>query len=83
MQNEQTNDILVDVRFQDCTFFTSKEILRIFSRYQALAPDVVPYDMTGKEAQTVRIPHETVAAMPELKASIDTALLTFPRYCAA
>ena len=59
----------VGVCFQDCTFFTSKEILRIFSRYQALAPDMVPYDMTGKEVETVRIPHETIATMPELKVS--------------
>nr|KAG5688181.1 hypothetical protein BaRGS_021372 [Batillaria attramentaria] len=51
----------------DCTFFTSKEILRIFARYQALAPDKVPYDMTGKEAHTVRIDNALVAAMPELK----------------
>ncbi|KAK7467975.1 hypothetical protein BaRGS_00036818 [Batillaria attramentaria] len=53
--------------YEDCTFFTSKEILRIFARYQALAPDKVPYDMTGKEAHTVRIDNALVAAMPELK----------------
>ncbi|XP_076465534.1 calcium and integrin-binding family member 2-like [Babylonia areolata] len=53
--------------YEDCTFFTEKEILRIFSRYQGLAPDTVPYDMTGKEAQTVRIPHAAILNMPELK----------------
>ncbi|KAK7115785.1 calcium and integrin-binding family member 2-like [Littorina saxatilis] len=53
--------------YEDCTFFTSKEILHIFSRYQALAPDKVPYDMTGKEAQTVRIAHDVILTMPELK----------------
>lgn len=53
--------------YEDCTFFTSKEILRVFGRYQALAPDKVPYDMTGKEAQTVKIPHRAITDMPELK----------------
>ncbi|KAL8565250.1 hypothetical protein ACOMHN_001148 [Nucella lapillus] len=53
--------------YEDCTFFTGKEILRVFFRYQGLAPDTVPYDMSGKEARTVRIPHTSVMNMPELK----------------
>ncbi|PVD19398.1 hypothetical protein C0Q70_19886 [Pomacea canaliculata] len=32
-----------------------------------LAPDVVPYDMSGKEGHTVRIPVTLVENMPELK----------------
>lgn len=39
----------------------------MFGRYQALAPDVVPYDMSGKEGHTVRIPVTLVENMPELK----------------
>ncbi|XP_066461141.1 calcium and integrin-binding family member 3-like [Eleutherodactylus coqui] len=51
--------------YQDCTFFTRKEILRLFHRYRDLAPQLVPDDYTNKP--DVRIPYELIASMPELK----------------
>ncbi|XP_040275753.1 calcium and integrin-binding family member 3-like [Bufo bufo] len=49
----------------DCTFFTRKEILRLFHRYRDLAPQLVPDDYTNKP--DVRIPYELIGSMPELK----------------
>ncbi|CAB1326742.1 unnamed protein product [Coregonus sp. 'balchen'] len=34
--------------YQDCTFFTRKEILRLFDRYRDLAPHLVPLDYTDQ-----------------------------------
>ncbi|KAK2542144.1 Cib3 [Columba guinea] len=51
--------------YQDCTFFTRKEILRLFDRYRDLAPQLVPLDYTGKPAVT--LPYELIGSMPELK----------------
>ncbi|KAM4809723.1 calcium and integrin-binding family member 3 isoform 2-T2 [Rhinophrynus dorsalis] len=47
--------------YQDCTFFTRKEILR----YRDLAPQLVPDDYTNKP--DVKIPYELIGSMPELK----------------
>ncbi|KFO24682.1 Calcium and integrin-binding family member 3 [Fukomys damarensis] len=51
--------------YQDCTFFTRKEIMRLFYRYQDLAPQLVPLDYTGCPA--VKVPYELIGSMPELK----------------
>ncbi|KAM4809722.1 calcium and integrin-binding family member 3 isoform 1-T1 [Rhinophrynus dorsalis] len=51
--------------YQDCTFFTRKEILRLFHRYRDLAPQLVPDDYTNKP--DVKIPYELIGSMPELK----------------
>ncbi|XP_075469120.1 calcium and integrin-binding family member 3-like isoform X3 [Ascaphus truei] len=51
--------------YQDCTFFTRKEILRLFHRYRDLAPQLVPDDYTNKP--DVRIPYELIGSMPEFK----------------
>lgn len=53
--------------YQDCTFFTRKEILRIFKRYRELAPDRVPRDMKAEKTKNLKIPAIEVEAMPELK----------------
>ncbi|KAJ7426886.1 Calcium and integrin-binding family member 3 [Willisornis vidua] len=47
--------------YQDCTFFTRKEILR----YRDLAPQLVPLDYTAQPAVT--LPYQLIASMPELK----------------
>ncbi|KAL5005510.1 hypothetical protein ScPMuIL_018966 [Solemya velum] len=52
---------------KDCTFFTRKEILRIFRRYRELLPEMVPLDMTNGETNRIKIPFETIRKMPELK----------------
>ncbi|XP_051495935.1 calcium and integrin-binding family member 3 [Apus apus] len=50
---------------EDCTFFTRKEILRLFYRYRDLAPQLVPLDYTHKPEVT--LPYELIGSMPELK----------------
>ncbi|XP_059847794.1 calcium and integrin-binding family member 3-like isoform X1 [Hypanus sabinus] len=52
-------------RSQDCTFFTRKEILRLFHRYRDLAPQLVPLDY--KDNPDVKVPYELIGNMPELK----------------
>ncbi|CAN9506570.1 unnamed protein product [Ophioblennius macclurei] len=51
--------------FQDCTFFTRKEILRLHGRYRELAPHLIPLDFTKNP--DVRIPLSLTVTMPELK----------------
>ncbi|KAG8192563.1 hypothetical protein JTE90_015198 [Oedothorax gibbosus] len=53
--------------YQDCTFFTRKEILTVFKRYRELDPHKVPQVMTGDEAHTVVVVMDKVEKMPELK----------------
>uniref|UniRef100_A0AAA9TDG0 Calcium and integrin binding family member 3 n=2 Tax=Bos TaxID=9903 RepID=A0AAA9TDG0_BOVIN len=50
---------------KDCTFFTRKEIMRLFYRYQDLAPQLVPLDYTS--CPDVKVPYELIGSMPELK----------------
>ncbi|KAL2723935.1 calcium and integrin-binding family member 3-like isoform X1 [Vespula squamosa] len=54
--------------YQDCTFFTRKEILRIFKRFREMGdPGMVPRTMTSQEASTLRLPLSYLARIPELK----------------
>ncbi|KAK7868749.1 hypothetical protein R5R35_002546 [Gryllus longicercus] len=53
--------------YQDCTFFTRKEILRVHKRFRDVSPDLVPKCMTGNEPVTVRVPREKVEKLPELR----------------
>ncbi|KAG8298553.1 Calcium and integrin-binding member 3 [Homalodisca vitripennis] len=53
--------------YQDCTFFTRKEILRVHKRFREVSPDIVPKQMTGDEAATIRVPREQMEKLPELK----------------
>ncbi|CAH1103571.1 unnamed protein product [Psylliodes chrysocephalus] len=53
--------------YQDCTFFTRKEILRVFKRFREVRPDIVPKQMKKNEAISVRIPLEdSIEKIPEL-----------------
>ncbi|KAK6178711.1 hypothetical protein SNE40_011232 [Patella caerulea] len=52
--------------YQDCTFFTRKEILRVFKRYQELAPDLIPFNMTGDESRKIKMPVDVIEGMAEL-----------------
>ncbi|XP_031335417.1 calcium and integrin-binding family member 2 isoform X2 [Photinus pyralis] len=38
--------------YQDCTFFTRKEILRVYKRFREVDPDIVPKQMTGNQPMT-------------------------------
>ncbi|XP_039371401.1 calcium and integrin-binding family member 3 isoform X1 [Mauremys mutica] len=61
--------------YQDCTFFTRKEILRgkglliskarLFYRYRDLAPQLVPLSYIDKP--DVKLPYELIGSMAELK----------------
>ncbi|XP_056645797.1 calcium and integrin-binding family member 2 [Diorhabda carinulata] len=53
--------------YQDCTFFTRKEILRVFKRFREVRPDIVPKQMKKNEAISIRIPLEdSIEKIPEL-----------------
>jgi len=47
--------------YQDLTFFTKKEILYCFSKYKALAPEVIT------ENRNARLPMEVMLSYPELR----------------
>ncbi|XP_050481897.1 calcium and integrin-binding family member 3 isoform X1 [Bombus huntii] len=54
--------------YQDCTFFTRKEILRIYKRFRDMGdPGAVPRSMTPQQASTLRIPLSCLTRIPELK----------------
>ncbi|XP_042267756.1 calcium and integrin-binding family member 2 isoform X1 [Thunnus albacares] len=52
-------------KWQDCTFFTRKEILRLHGRYHELAPHLVPMDYTNDP--DCKLPLALIVNMPELK----------------
>lgn len=53
--------------YQDCTFFSRKDILRIYHRFHDLAPDLVPTDMTTAAAAVFTMSVLDVERMPEFK----------------
>ncbi|KZC11029.1 PREDICTED: calcium and integrin-binding family member 3 [Dufourea novaeangliae] len=54
--------------YQDCTFFTRKEILRIFKRFREMGnPGIIPRTMTPQQASSLRIPLSCLTRIPELK----------------
>ncbi|KFD72474.1 hypothetical protein M514_15310 [Trichuris suis] len=53
--------------YQDCTFFTKKDIMRLYKRFYSLSPGYVPATMQGGAAGVVAIPFEDIEKMPELK----------------
>uniref|UniRef100_H9GDU7 Calcium and integrin-binding family member 2 n=1 Tax=Anolis carolinensis TaxID=28377 RepID=H9GDU7_ANOCA len=65
MGNKQTifTDEQLDA-YQDCSFFTRKEILRLHERYHELAPHIVPMDYTRNP--DVKVPKQLIINMPEL-----------------
>ncbi|XP_073475268.1 calcium and integrin-binding family member 2 [Aquarana catesbeiana] len=65
MGNKQTifTDEQLDA-YQDCTFFTRKEILRLHGIFYDLAPNIVPMDYTDNP--DVKVPIQLIINMPEL-----------------
>ncbi|XP_065166076.1 calcium and integrin-binding family member 2 [Atheta coriaria] len=55
------------VNYQDCSFFTRKEILRVHKRFREVRSDLVPTVMTENQPVTVRIPLDSMEKLPELK----------------
>ncbi|XP_053128690.1 calcium and integrin-binding family member 2 isoform X3 [Hemicordylus capensis] len=74
MGNKQTifTDEQLDA-YQDCTFFTRKEILRLHGRYHELAPNMVPMDYTRNP--DVKLPIQLIVNMPELKDLMNSVFL--------
>ncbi|XP_064292632.1 calcium and integrin-binding family member 2 isoform X3 [Plodia interpunctella] len=52
---------------KDCTFFTRKEILRVFKRFREVNPELIPKRMTGDQAHTIAVPVDQIEQLPELK----------------
>ncbi|GMR53601.1 hypothetical protein PMAYCL1PPCAC_23796, partial [Pristionchus mayeri] len=53
--------------YQDCTFFTRKDIIRLYRRFHALNPQKVPTTMQGPTTQMIILTFEEIEKMPELK----------------
>ncbi|XP_043484171.1 calcium and integrin-binding family member 3-like [Leptopilina heterotoma] len=54
--------------YQDSTYFTRKEILRIYQRFRDIGgSSTVPEILTPLEASSLRIPFSTLDKIPELK----------------
>uniref|UniRef100_A0A2M4CMC5 Putative ca2+-binding kinase n=1 Tax=Anopheles darlingi TaxID=43151 RepID=A0A2M4CMC5_ANODA len=52
--------------YQDCTFFTRKEILRVHQRFHEASPDLVPMVMNEGQASTIQVPRDRIERLPEL-----------------
>uniref|UniRef100_A0A0K0DHB9 EF-hand domain-containing protein n=1 Tax=Angiostrongylus cantonensis TaxID=6313 RepID=A0A0K0DHB9_ANGCA len=53
--------------YQDCTFFTKKDIVRLYKRFYALNPQKVPTNMQGTRPSIVTLTFEEIEKMPELR----------------
>ncbi|XP_061708252.1 calcium and integrin-binding family member 3 [Cydia pomonella] len=53
--------------YQDCTFFTRKEILRVFKRFREVNPELIPKSMTENQAHTIVVPVHEIEKLPELR----------------
>uniref|UniRef100_A0A0N4Z2L0 Calcium and integrin-binding family member 2 n=1 Tax=Parastrongyloides trichosuri TaxID=131310 RepID=A0A0N4Z2L0_PARTI len=53
--------------YQDCTFFTKKDILRLYKRFNALNPNKVLPNMQGTRPSIITLTYEEVEKMPELR----------------
>ncbi|XP_062551780.1 calcium and integrin-binding family member 2 [Armigeres subalbatus] len=52
--------------YQDCTFFTRKDILRVHQRFRETSPELVPQVMTEGQATSIQVPRERIESLPEL-----------------
>lgn len=53
--------------FQDCTYFTRKEIITLFKRFRDLDPNKIPKIMSEEDCHGLRIPQDKLEKMPDLK----------------
>uniref|UniRef100_A0A1I7XNP5 Calcium and integrin binding family member 2 n=1 Tax=Heterorhabditis bacteriophora TaxID=37862 RepID=A0A1I7XNP5_HETBA len=53
--------------YQDCTFFTRKDIIRLYKRFYSLNPQKVPTNMQGNRPSIVTLTFEEIEKMPELR----------------
>ncbi|XP_048526073.1 calcium and integrin-binding family member 2 isoform X1 [Dendroctonus ponderosae] len=55
------------VNYQDCTFFTRKEILRVYKKFREMKPDVIPRVMKKNEAYSIKLPVECTEQLAEFR----------------
>ncbi|XP_050313566.1 calcium and integrin-binding family member 2 isoform X2 [Anthonomus grandis grandis] len=55
------------VNYQDCTFFTRKDILRVYKKFRDIKPDLIPRVIKGNEAYSIKIPVEYIEELAEFK----------------
>ncbi|CAG9759418.1 unnamed protein product [Ceutorhynchus assimilis] len=55
------------INYQDCTFFTRKEILRVYKKFRDIKPDVVPRAMKKNEAYSIKLPVEDMDELQEFR----------------
>lgn len=53
--------------YQNCTFFSRKDILRIYHRFRDLAPETVPADMTSPTHLAYKMSVLDLERMPEFR----------------
>ncbi|KZS03067.1 Protein CIB2 [Daphnia magna] len=53
--------------YQDTTFFSRKEILRVHRRFRELQPELVPRTMSMEATRDLRLPKSLINTLPELK----------------
>ena len=54
-------------QYQDCTFFTKKEITKLHARFRELDPDTIPWNMQTEQAMNLSLPPDVVTTMTELR----------------
>ncbi|XP_039271929.2 calcium and integrin-binding family member 2-like [Styela clava] len=54
-------------QYQDCTYFSKTEIVRLYQRFRELGPDIVPSFMPNDCVESVLVPAQLVGMMSELK----------------
>ncbi|PIO65387.1 EF hand [Teladorsagia circumcincta] len=62
-ENARTSDEIMT----DCTFFTKKDIIRLYKRFYGLSPHKVPTNMQGSRPSIVTLSFEEIEKMPELR----------------
>ncbi|XP_030756516.1 calcium and integrin-binding family member 2 [Sitophilus oryzae] len=55
------------INYQDCTFFTRKDILRVYKKFHDMKSDLVPTVMKKNEPYTFKLPVEFVEELPEFR----------------
>ncbi|KAK0428386.1 hypothetical protein QR680_010769 [Steinernema hermaphroditum] len=53
--------------YQDCTFFTRKDIMRLYKRFYALNPNKIPNNMQGNQPSTITLTYDEIEKIPELR----------------
>lgn len=61
---------MVSRYLQDSSFFTRREILKIYEKYKEVGKGKAPGDMSTREAQQFVVPFTHIENMPEFKVTL-------------